>query len=117
MLKWEDVTRMAARLKGVPVLGCRPGGPAALAGVQYGDILMAVNGVPTPDWDAYIAARAQDRSKMRVELFRAGEMLELEFALPSPAEPVDPPALLHELIEHGVIPLVGGAPHRDPEPS
>jgi len=57
MLKWEDVTRLANRLNGVPVLGCRPGSPAAVAGVRYGDILMAVNDVPTPDWAAYIEAR------------------------------------------------------------
>ena len=65
MLKWEDVTRLATRLNGVPVLGCRPGSPAAVAGVQYGDILMAVNNVPTPDWAAYIEARALNRARMR----------------------------------------------------
>jgi S1-C subfamily serine protease len=117
MLKWEDVTRMATRLHGVPVLGCRPGSPAAHAGVQYGDIVTAVNGAPTPDWDAYIEARARARGTMQVELFRAGETLVFELALPSPSEPVDASALLSELIEHGLRPLAGGDPRHEPEPS
>jgi S1-C subfamily serine protease len=117
MLKWEDVTRMATRLKGVPVLGCRPGSPAARAGVQYGDVLMAVNGVPTPDWGAYVEARALDRGQMRVEVFRAGQTLVFEFALPALNEPVDPMTLLEELIESRMMPLSSGERRRDPEPS
>ncbi len=81
MLKWEDVTRLATRLNGVPVLGCRPGSPAAVAGVQYGDILMAVNDMPTPDWTAYVEARARNRGCMRVEVFRGGATLVFELVL------------------------------------
>ena len=117
MLKWEDVTRLANRLNGVPVLGCRPGSPAAVAGVRYGDILMAVNDVPTPDWAAYIEARALNRGHMRVEVFRGGETLIFELTLAAPTEPVDPLQLLEELIESGGIPLSSGAPRREHEPS
>jgi S1-C subfamily serine protease len=117
MLKWDDVTRMAARLKGVPVLGCRPGSPAARAGVQYGDILISVNGMPTPDWGAYVEARALARGEMRIELFRAGDTLVLDLDLPSSNEPVDPATLLGELIDSGMIPLSTSVPRREPEPS
>ena len=117
MLKWEDITRMAARLNGTPVLGCRPGSPAERAGVRYGDILMAVNGIPTPDWASYIEARAADSTAMRIELFRAGETLMVAFALATPTEPVDPAELLDELIEERIAPLVCASPRRDPEPS
>jgi len=117
MLKWDDVTRLATRLHGIPVLGCRPDSPAARAGVQYGDILIAVNDVPTPDWGAYIAARARGHGQMRVELFRAGEMLILEVELPAQAEPVAPTSLLEELIERGTAAMITSAPRRDPEPS
>lgn len=116
MVKWEDVTRLANRLNGVPVLGCRPGSPAAVAGVRYGDILMTVNDVPTPDWAAYIEARARSPGHMRVEVFRAGETLVFELALAAPTEPVDPMQLLEELIEGG-IPLASSAPRRESEPS
>jgi S1-C subfamily serine protease len=117
MLKWEDVTRMAVRLNGVPVLGCRPGSPAARAGVRYGDILVAVNGLPTPDWGSYVEARATQRGKMRVDVFRAGEILTFDLTLPPPGEPIDPLALLEELLEAGTMPLPMGDPRRDPEPS
>src|SRR5262245_39451629 len=117
MLKWEDVTRLATRLNGVPVLGCRPGSPAAMAGVRYGDILMTVNAMPTPDWAPYIEARSRSRGRMRIEVFRAGETLVFELALATPSEPVDPLALLEELIEGGVMPMPSGAPVRDSEPS
>ena|SRR5690349_9010207 len=116
MLKWEDVTRLATRLNGVPVLGCRPGSPAALAGVRYGDILMAVNNVPTPDWAAYVEARALNRGHMRVEVFRAGETLVFELTLPAVPEQVDPLALLQEMMENGIVPR-SSEPRRDPEPS
>ena len=117
MLKWEDVTRLATRLNGVPVLGCRPGSPAAIAGVRYGDILMAVNDMPTPDWASYIEARALNRTRMRVEVFRAGETLVFDLVLATPGEPIDPIKLLDELIEGNVLPLVSSAPRRESEPS
>jgi S1-C subfamily serine protease len=117
MLKWEDVTRLATRLNGVPVLGCRPDSPAARAGVRYGDIVTAVNDMPTPDWASFIEARKLGRGRMRVELFRAGQTLVFEFALSAPGAPVDPAALLRDLIEEGVMPRSSGPPPREPEPS
>src|SRR5689334_15684274 len=118
MLKWDAVTKLAARLNGVPVLGCRPDSPAARAGVQYGDILLAVNGMATPDWSAYLEARALAAGAMRVELFRDGETLVIELELP-PVQAVDPAELLEELMERRVMPLGDGSParRREPEPS
>jgi len=116
MLRWDAVTKLAQHLGGVPVLGCRPNSPAAAAGVQYGDILLSVNGVPTPDWGAYLEARAKVKGHMRIELFRDGETMTLEFDLLQPSEPVDPMALLEELIEQRVMPLGGGSAN-EPEPS
>jgi S1-C subfamily serine protease len=117
MLKWEDVTRMATRLQGVPVLGCRPGSPSARAGVQYGDILMAVNGMATPDWAAYIEARALSPGHMVIEVFRAGDTLTLEFDMPH-GEPLDAGQLLDDLIESGLVPPpLNSDPRREPAPS
>ena len=118
MLRWDAVTKLATRLNGIPVLGCRPGSPAAVAGVQYGDVLLAVNDVPTPDWGAYLEARALVRGAMKVEVFRDGEHVVMEFAMPVSAEPVDPAALLDELIERRVMPMPSDdRDARDPEPS
>lgn len=117
MVKWEDIMRLATRLNGIPVLGCRPGSPAARAGVQYGDVVTRVNHIATPDWATYIEARARGRGQMRVELFRAGETLVFEFELLTQAEPIDPAALLEEMIENGAMPLLSSTPRRDPAPS
>ena len=78
MLSSEQLTRLATALGGLPVLGCRPGSPAARAGVRYGDVLLAVNGTPTPDWQTYIEARAQRDKAMQIAIFRGGEELVIE---------------------------------------
>ncbi len=72
----KDLCKLASALGGLPVLGCQPDSPAERAGVAYG-ILLSVNGVPTPDWIAFIEARALDASSMAIELFRDGAHLSL----------------------------------------
>ncbi|MFT3692705.1 MAG: PDZ domain-containing protein [Kofleriaceae bacterium] len=73
----EQLTKLAIALGGLPVLGCRPGSPAARAGVRYGDVLLTVNGIKTPDWATYIEARAVKKGEMTLQVFRSGEELEL----------------------------------------
>jgi hypothetical protein len=85
--------------------------------VQYGDILIAVNDMATPDWGAYVEARALVPGHMRVELCRAGVTLVMEFDMAAQTEPVDAAALLDELIEHGMTPPPGNDPRREPAPS
>jgi hypothetical protein len=53
---------------------------------------------------------------MRVEVFRAGETLVFELALPAP-EAVEPAALLEEMIEGRVLSPVSSATWREPEQS
>src|SRR5664279_628388 len=69
----EQITKLAIALGGLPVLGCRPGSPAARAGIRYGDVLLAVNGVPTPDWKTYVQARAIRERETEIAIFRAGD--------------------------------------------
>src|ERR1700760_2331347 len=77
----EQLTKLATALGGLPVLGCRPGSPAARAGIRYGDIVLAINGMPTPDWAAYGEGKARDTQRMAARVFRGGAELELDFAL------------------------------------
>ncbi|HEY0195664.1 MAG TPA: hypothetical protein VGC42_31335 [Kofleriaceae bacterium] len=80
--------------------------------------MLFVNDLPTPDWASYIEAKATVRGKMKVELFRAGETVTCEFALPTHSEPVDPSLLLDELIESGIGPLMmSEGRHPDSDPS
>lgn len=88
----ETVYELAKKLGGIPILGCLPGSPAARAGVRYGDILLAVDGQPTPTIDEFLEHKRAATERLRVRLFRDGEELELELhlvwdgATPSPVE-------------------------------
>lgn len=77
MISRKQLEEIANVVKGVPVWGCLPGSTAAEAGVRYGDIVLAVNGVPTPSIDEYLEARKLRSDGFELKLFRAGEELTL----------------------------------------
>jgi len=81
LISRAHLTQLAITLSGLPVLGCLPGSPADLAGVRYGDVLLSVDGLPTPSWDAYLAARRNSGPSITLRLFRDGSELELEITL------------------------------------
>jgi S1-C subfamily serine protease len=116
----DDLSKLAGTLGGLPVLGCRPGSPAAQVGIRYGDILLSVNGQPTPDWGAFMAARALDQKEMVVEVFRGGQHVTHRMQLDR-SERVDPLTLLAEMIEQRILPtsadLDAPAAPADHEPS
>ena len=110
----DDLTRLAVKLGGLPVLGCRPGSPAARAGIRYGDIVLAVNGQPTPDWGTFLTARAAERGEMTVEIFRSGQHVVHRLTFDR-TEPVDPLALLEELAEARLLGPRDEGRAREPE--
>lgn len=81
MISRSNLSQLACALSGLPVYGCLPGSPAARAGVRYGDILLSVDGLATPSWDAYIAARQHSGASIRVRLFREGVELDVDLVL------------------------------------
>lgn len=107
MRKLPELVRMASLLRGLPVLGCLADSPAAVAGVRYGDILLSVNGQPTPDWESYIRARNDDASHLDIVLFRDGAELSISVELPSDPRPEDPHQLIADLLATGIWPRSG----------
>lgn len=81
MLLHAHLGRLAQLLGGIPVLECLAGGPAAEAGVRYGDILLSVNGAPTPTLEAYLEALETSDGAPQLRLFRDGACFELRLRL------------------------------------
>ena len=89
MMSRKQLEEIAAAVQGVPVWGCLPGSTAAEAGVLYGDIVLAVNGMPTPGIDEYIAARALRTDGYELRLFRAGKQLTLFLPFRPPVDTME----------------------------
>ncbi len=68
----EQIQHMAEILGGLAVYACFPGSAAHRAGIRYGDIVLSVNGRPTPDQDSYMRARGVHSQVASVVIFRAG---------------------------------------------
>lgn len=92
----EELTRVATSLSGLPILGCASGSPAARAGLRYGDIVLSLNGTPTPSWTAFFDASGRANGLLRLRVNRHGRELELVLTLArearSPRAVLDAPA-------------------------
>lgn len=70
----DDMQKIATTMGGILILGVMDGSPTAQAGIKYGDILLSVNGVPTPDFQAYVDAKELDAEGMSFQVFRDGKV-------------------------------------------
>jgi len=86
MMSRKQLEEIAETVKGVPVLGCLPGSTAAEMGVRYGDIVLSVNGVPTPTIDEYLQARKLRTDGFDLRLFRDGREFEVFVAFRPPTD-------------------------------
>ena len=93
----RDLMELARALGGLPVFGCLVGSPAEQAGIRYGDVLLAVDGMPTRTVDDYLAARSRSGRTIVVRIFRAGAELDVELGLRDPLQASEVAAGLPDL--------------------
>ena len=68
----DNRAAMARIYGGMPFWGALPGSAAERAGLRWGDIVLAVNGMPTPDCDSFVQARQQREGGALVRYVRDG---------------------------------------------
>lgn len=68
---------------GVTVGGVREGGPAATAGIQEGDVILALNGIRVTDAQSYTEALDEQKvgATVPVQIQRGSEKLELKVTI------------------------------------
>ncbi|MEM1347945.1 MAG: PDZ domain-containing protein [Myxococcota bacterium] len=77
MKRREDIQKLAEALGGIAVFGCIPDSPAARAGVQYGDILLAVDGHVITSHVDYVDHIRNSGDDLSILVFRNGEEVTL----------------------------------------
>ena len=80
----HDLETMARLLGGVPIWGVLPGSAAHRAGMRYGDIVIRVNGIETPNFAQYLRAQGAPRERIEFEVLRHGVLLQLDVELEAP---------------------------------
>lgn len=98
MQSMKTMQSIAEALGGLVVTGILPGSPSERAGVRYGDILLRYNGMPTPDFQAYVEAKSHEADGFRVTIFRDGR--EMDLTLESVDSTPPTPTRLLEALDH-----------------
>ncbi len=104
MIGKQSLLALAKALEGIPVLGSLGDSPAARAGIRYGDVLLAVNGVRTRTVLDYVDAKALRNDGMSVTVFRSGTESIEDLVYDDASKPADPAAILAELVTLRIAP-------------
>ena len=81
-LDLDQVERIARAVGGIAVWSVAAGSAARRAGVCFGDIILSVNGVPTPNFKAFLRASRAQLSNLEFKVLRNGKVLLLRHANP-----------------------------------
>jgi S1-C subfamily serine protease len=92
-LKDTDFFAIARIYGGLAYLGSIQGSPADRARLRRGDVVVAVNGVPTPDLISFLQARSQRKDGATVRFVRDGVEREVELEWDVAHVPSHPPDL------------------------
>ena len=77
-LRLREFLEVARVYGGLAYLGSIRGSPAERARLRRGDVVLAVNGISTPDFVAFIHARAQRKGSATVRFVRDGVEREVD---------------------------------------
>ncbi len=86
-----------------------PGSPAAKAGMKKGDIILSVNGVPTPTFTDYIAATENRTNFQKMDVLRDNEVIEITLTWDDTKEP-DYESVVQYLKDADIIPQESETP-------
>jgi predicted metalloprotease with PDZ domain len=64
-------------MAGIVILGCLPGSPADQVGLEYGDVLLSVNGEAMRTIADFLRVRAETSDFLEIVVQRANRVLEL----------------------------------------
>src|SRR6516162_1954651 len=104
----EDGVLWGARTEGVTALEVIPGSPAAQSGIEHGDIVVAVNGVPVqaPADVVEFQHRGDERTRLEYTLIRLGSRQVLTVSLAAVSRPR---SMYFVLASVGIFTLLVGA--------
>jgi len=110
-----ELGKLATVLEGIPVWGCLPGSVAQSAGIQYGDVVLAVNGKRTKGLDDYLAARELRDDGAEIVVFRNGveQTIDLVFRPTNEAPDRLVQTLVQQVVEQRILPLDAEPPKPD----
>lgn len=84
MKGYQEIKKLAEAVGGMPVWGCMPGSPADKAGIQYGDILLRINGEEVSCFEEYVAAKKLGDDRLSARVMRGGQTLDVELSMRDP---------------------------------
>lgn len=108
----KEVETLAEALGGMPVWGVLDGSVAARAGIRYGDIVLEVNGLKTPDARAFLQARDRRADGCTISYHRDGRTHEVELLFDEEQR-----LSIHDIIDQTVNQRLTPFPSSPPPPS
>jgi S1-C subfamily serine protease len=109
----KEVDALALALGGMPVWGVLKDSVAARAGIRYGDIVLEVNGMKTPDASAFVSARGLREDGATISYHRDGSTHVAELTFDSDA-PNTIQAVIDEVISQRIPPVLESSPASKP---
>jgi S1-C subfamily serine protease len=109
----KEVDALALALGGMPVWGVLKDSVAARAGIRYGDIVLEVNGMKTPDASAFVSARELRDDGATISYHRDGLTHVAELTFDSDA-PHTIQGVIDEVVSKSIPPVLASSPASKP---